>query len=315
MRYIVFDLDETLAEMLPMYYFIASLRLLIDEDRSHLLYIPASFHQSLHNAYRFFVHDVLKAEQGTTPLGLLRPGILAVMKRLLKLQEEGAIQGVMIYSNNSNLRLLEFIADVIHEHVRSKKLIGACVHLHHPLRHAEQAQDPHRYPKTWEGVKNCLVKMMGAPPSLSPEDVYFFDDMDHPDLQRALGDQYIQVPPYRVHAPFSRLADLYHRALSDAQVDESLFVSLVVDLLHLRIPRYITEDPTVDDLIHWFRLDTREESSTVENEKPIRGKEEGIRKMWEVIHRIRPTSLELQGGRRVRKGASTRKLRRRTIRK
>jgi hypothetical protein len=317
MRYFVFDLDETLAEMYPMYYFIASLRMMVDEDRSHLLYIPADFHQTLDKAYRFFVHHVLQAEKRPSPLGLLRPGILEVMKALQRLREEGVIKGVMIYSNNSNPRLLEFIADVIHEHVKSNQLIKKCVHLYHPYRREERSQHPRGYHKTWEGVKNSLIQGAQASSNVSIQDVYFFDDLEHEDLQRALGNHYIKVPPYTKHASFTELAHLYHKSLLDANIDKSLFVTLTMDLLHLRTPRYIDENPTINDLIQWFEWEL-DQTPPIHLEKEVeivKGKEEGIQQMWAVIESIRPPSLQLKRGKRVRKGVSTRKLRRRTIRK
>lgn len=287
---------------------------MVDEDRSHLLYIPKSFHQTLEKAYRFFVQAVLQAEKGPKPLGLLRPGILGVMKELQQLKEEGIIGGLVIYSNNPHLYHLEFVADLIHEHVKSKRLIRKCIHLHHELRQKERYLHTRLIHKTWEGVKYSLIHGIQASANLSPEDVYFFDDLDHIDLQSILGDHYIKVPAYTHHASFEHLAELYRKAIVDAGVDEKLFVTLVCDLLHLRIPRYLSEEPTIDELIQWIRLEMYETPSmyTEEPMVTIEGEEEGIAQMRAVIHSLWPEPMKLKGGRRCRR---TRKLRRRTIRK
>lgn len=320
MRYFVFDLDETLVEIYPICYFIASLRIMVDEDRSHLLYVPKHFQQTLEKAYRFYVHEVLQQEKGSNPLGLLRPGILEVMKELQRLKQEGLIDGIMIYSNNPHLHNLEFVADMIHEHVKSTQLTQECIHLHHELRQEERALHTRLIHKTWNGVKHSLIhgKNSRAPRTLSPHDVYFFDDLDHMDLQKVLGDHYIKVPPYAHHASFDRLAALYRKALNDAGVDRSLFVALVCDLLHLRIPKYIAEEPTLDDLIQWFRWEMDETPSILPEEEFVKQptqQEEGIAQMWAVIHSIQPSSMKMRAVRRYRKRQPTRKMRRRTIRK
>jgi hypothetical protein len=269
----------------------------------------------LEKAYRFFVQAVLDDEKGPTPLGLLRPGILRIMKKLHHMREEKDIKGVVIYSNNPYLQSLEFVADVIHEHVHSRELIRECIHLHHELRQNEREHHTQTIHKTWEGVKHSLIhgKKTLAEQSLSPSDVCFFDDLAHVDLQTELGDHYVKVPPYRHYASFTRLAELYRKALIDAGVDQDLFVALVCDALHLRIPKYITEQPTLDDLINWFRLSLDVESwGTVKHAEPER-EDEGIQLMWKAIHAVHPPSLRMRRG--GAKGPKTRKGRRRTVRK
>lgn len=317
MRYFVFDLDETLVEMYPISYFIASLRIM--EDHLNSLYVPKHFEQSLETAYQLFVHAVLEAEKGSRPLGLLRPGILEVMKALQRLKEEDIINGVMIYSNNPHLYNLQFIADIIHKHVKSKHLIRECIHLHHELRQSESYFHTRLIHKTWEGVRYSLIhgKNSLAPSTILPSDVYFFDDLDHIDLQNTLGNHYIQIPPYTHYASFDRLAALYRKAIMDAGVEQPLFIAIVCDLLRLRIPKYITEEPTLDDMIQLFRMKLDETPSVLSDESVSRPakKEEGIAQMWSVIHSIQPPSMKLKRVKRHRKGRPTRKLRRTTLRK
>lgn len=311
MRYFVFDLDETLVEIYPVSYFITSLRLMADEDRSRFLYVPKYFNQSLEKAYRFFIDAVLDAEKKDPPLGLLRPGILEVMRTLQRMREQKLLDGVMIYSNNPNLAHLEFVADLIHEHVRSKRLIRKCIHLHHALRENERYHHTNLISKTWDGVQHSLIHGLDAPHHVSHDDVYFFDDLDHIDLQNKLGAHYIKVPAYRHYASFTTLADLYRKAIVDAGVNQELFVALVCDMFHIPTTRYTMDPPTLDDLIEWFRLSL--EIPRTDSESVVQHKDEGIERIWNVIHTIQPASLPMK--RQKGRGVRTRKARRRTVRK
>lgn len=186
MSFFVFDLDETLAEVYPLHYFIEP--------------APAA------HVYREFVKGVAAAEDARVPLGLLRPGILAVMERLLTLQRRGILLGVLIYSNNGHLPTLKFIRDVIHAHLGIRKpLILECIHWDHP----DRTDSPVREDKTWDSLRGILERYS---PAIPPDRVYFVDDLEHPDLMEALGEQYLHVPPYEYHASFDRLVALMEDA-------------------------------------------------------------------------------------------------------
>ena len=140
-KYFIFDMDETLAELYSVYYFIASLRLKgtlewVNKDEANN--ITESLNTSLNKAYNNFVEDVLSEEISTEPLGILRPGILDVMKRLYDLQKKGLVKHVLIYSNNGHLQSLEFIRDLIHKHLGTNNLIGECIHWNHHMRDEER---------------------------------------------------------------------------------------------------------------------------------------------------------------------------------
>ena len=85
MYYFVFDMDETLAELYSVYYFIASLRLqetLEESSARNKMSIPDTLKNQLRRAYSYFIRRVLAEEASDTPLGILRPGILDVMMEL-----------------------------------------------------------------------------------------------------------------------------------------------------------------------------------------------------------------------------------------
>ena len=217
-------MDEAIAELYSAFYFITSLQIPAVIQKSYPEYefaVSDSIKRQLVSAYRRFVKAVVKEETSYKPLGIIRPGVLHVMKMLYHLQKRNKIAHVIIYSNNSSLLCLEFIRDVIHEYLGTTQLIAECAYRNHPLRTERCASD-----KTWNSLKRVLVEgNCRAPCTIGPEDVHFFDDLAHKDLQKVLGKQYHQVPAYEFKASYERLADLYADALQDVSMIQ--FASLV----------------------------------------------------------------------------------------
>jgi hypothetical protein len=207
MVYFIFDLDETLAELYSVYYFATSLRL---ESSSLAL--------NLDKAYQYFVRDILLAEISSEPLGVLRPGILGVMKKLKDLQRLGKIKNVLIYSNNGDIKSLEFIKDLIHLYVGGD-LIKECIHRNHHMRINERVNAPHLINKTWNVLRNIMINgNTRAATNLVASDVYFFDDLDHPDLRKKLGINYYKVPRYSFKASVNRIGEIYKNAIYKASI-------------------------------------------------------------------------------------------------
>jgi hypothetical protein len=207
MVYFIFDLDETLAELYSVYYFATSLRL---ESSSLAL--------NLDKAYQYFVRDILLAEISSEPLGILRPGILGVMKKLKDLQKLGKIKNVLIYSNNGDIKSLEFIKDLIHLYVGGG-LIKECIHRNHHMRADERVNAPHLINKTWNVLRNIMINgNTRAATNLVASDVYFFDDLDHPDLRKKLGINYYKVPRYSFKASPDRIGEIYKNAIYKASI-------------------------------------------------------------------------------------------------
>jgi hypothetical protein len=222
-NYFIFDMDETLAELYPMFYFITSLR-----DN-----IPSDGKEHYDRAYDIFVRNILKQEVSSSPLGIVRPGILRVMEKLYALKRQGKIKDVVIYSNNGHLDSLHFIRDLIQAHIGSKNFIRECIDWNHPMRDAERLKQPGAAYKTWNVLKNILVEgNCKAPTNLEPSSVFFFDDLEHADLQRNLGPgNYFKVPPYTFRASFDRIADEYRKALDEADIEDN---ELESDIIYFR---------------------------------------------------------------------------------
>jgi hypothetical protein len=257
MSFLVFDLDETLANVYSVYYFLASLKLqetVRDVRRHSIPPIPARVQRQLDHAYDLFVDRVLAEEASEHPLGILRPGILEVMGVIRDLQQAGAVQCVTIYSNNSHLESLHFIRDLIHRHLQTNDLIRECIHWNHPKRGEERILIPGFPNKTWAVLKRIMEEgPCRAPPTLRPHQVHFFDDLDHWDLKRVLGPNYHQVPPYTFKASFDRLTVIYRSSIEDARVDltalqeyvEMLFMTKE-DIIHIDV------DDKLNGIIHLF---------------------------------------------------------------
>jgi hypothetical protein len=226
MSYFIFDMDETLAELYSVYYFIASLRLQETLSEHLRMNVDNKMRKSLEKAYDIFVEKVYEEEISLYPLGILRPGILGIMKHIHRLKINGVINGVVIYSNNSHLESLEFIRDLIYADLNLKtadNFISECVHYNHPMRLLEKTVLP-AGAKSWSTLKEILINSKcGAPNSLEANEVFFFDDLAHPDLQYNLGTNYYKVPAYNFKASFDRLSDIFVSSLIEANVDLGIF--------------------------------------------------------------------------------------------
>ena len=245
MVYFIFDLDETLAELYSVYYFAISLRL----ESSTLA-------SNLDKAYHYFVRDVLLTEISTEPLGILRPGILGIMKKLKDLQKIGKIKNVLIYSNNGDIKSLEFVKDLIHLYVGGG-LIKECIHRNHHMRVNERVNAPHLINKTWNVLRNIMINgNTRAATNLVTTDVYFFDDLDHPDLRKKLGINYYKVPKYDFKASVNRIGEIYKNAIYKANIKGTKlkkYVNIILDDYVITGSNTVTYDTSIDGVIQLLK--------------------------------------------------------------
>jgi hypothetical protein len=283
MKYFVFDMDEAIAELYSAFYFIASLRLptVIQKEYPQFRYaVSESIKKQLSTAYKEFVKAVVVAELSYKPLGIIRPGVLHVMKMLYQLQKDKKIAHVIIYSNNDSLECLEFIRDVIHEYLGTNNLICECAHRSHPLRNELYAYD-----KTWNSLKQVLIRgNCKAPSTLEPTDVHFFDDLAHKDLEQALGKQYHQVPPYEFKASYERLAELYSGAVQHVSMWQ--FAPLVAMVYGTTFRNQIST--TLQHILTLFKVSTVRTSSK-DDVPPLQDK--GITIMKSAIYSVKNRAI------------------------
>jgi hypothetical protein len=296
-NYFIFDMDETLAELFPVYYFVASLRLKesCDDDKPLCDHIPGSLLDSLNKAYHLFVQSILDSEASKMPLGIFRPGILSIMQKLNQLQKAGKIRNVVIYSNNGHLESLEFIRDIIHRYLKTNDLIKECIHWNHHMRGEERQIRPGAANKTWNVLRNILVDgNCKAPEMIEPNNIYFFDDLDHPDLQRNLGTNYYKVPGYDFKASFDRIANIYRECITKADVNSGMLLDYIVELfINQNEIRDKMVEGNLDKIIRLFRMKT---PGTVKADDRVPGRDTGILMMESAISRV-----QFQGGKRYTK--------------
>lgn len=218
--YFVFDLDETLGQLHTPYYFLRELlpeRYRLTEREERGIHKPSEgLRVVLHEVYTNFVSLVAKAETGPHPLGILRPGILQVLQGMLKLKEVGKFGGAIIYSNNDSPPVLDFTKDII-EAAIGEPVFCDVIYRTHPIRNGidfNVERTIHDVKKTWTALKTILDTGSCGASDVQPSQVYFFDDLRHPDLAHTLPPgHYIQVSPYSFRASFGTLAKLYLEAI------------------------------------------------------------------------------------------------------
>lgn len=250
MSYVVFDLDQTLGDITLVYYFLVSLTMkhYVATHQPHmLLYFPKELENSLNHAYQLFVERIAKEEQGPNPIGILRPGIIDIMKQI---QSADQIKSVSIYSNNPYLPNLYLVRDLIHRCIGTP-IIKGCVHLHDSIRlHDHNINDT--VPKTWTTLQLILIEN-GAPSDLKPSDVLFFDDQVHTILQTDLKENYCKVSEYRTTDSLKAIADIYVTCLEDAKVNIYELFTYMADMFFLDvsdIPPNVFVYSDLFDLLH-----------------------------------------------------------------
>jgi hypothetical protein len=217
MRYVAFDLDQTLADVTLVHLFLMSLtmRHYLEEHKPYMVaYFPTELEEQLKRAYQLFVNRIAMEERSMRPLGIIRPGMIGIMRQIHKMKS--AIKGVVIYSNNRYLPSLVLVQDIIHR-VIGHPIIDSCIHWHHPCRQSDHETQP-SITKSWGTLKAVLIDQ-GAPLDLSPDRVLFFDDQDHVQLQSALQTNYYKVPIYQTHDTFDRIASIYMNCMEEAKVN------------------------------------------------------------------------------------------------
>jgi hypothetical protein len=237
-RYVIFDVDHTLIDGHSLFYFLTGLLPQETADTFSIELPPCDskdwvrFRRKLMVAYSYWVDEITRLEDSDHPLGIFRPGLFSVMRRLLDLQKRGLITAVHLYSNNSYPPTLYFIRDVIHSAIRSDTLIHMTIDWTHPLRVKERLiRLPDTYiGKSWETMREIC--------EVSPHQVYYFDDLLHTDLSSVLGDQYYHVPKYEFRASFDRLIEIHRKILIRTMVPLYQYLQTIIHLFTTSHDKY-----------------------------------------------------------------------------
>lgn len=215
MSYLAFDMDGTLGS-----FTILKRLLCIFNQPAFFIKTPEkaakpdeALNRIIGVSYSNFVRRILEQEQSERPLGLFRPGIFDLFKQIHKLRQEGAIKGVIIYSNNQTESLVNFVKDVINIATGSG-VIDACFFRFSRSRLPINVRIANPE-KTWAEI----IQLLGSPEGLAPKDVIFFDDLVHADLKKNLGANYINVEEYIHNPPLIEVLEVYRKALIEDNKD------------------------------------------------------------------------------------------------
>lgn len=203
MAFIGFDLDETLGSFGPLHNHV--LFLIPSAVYETLLpgqepFAPSeSLRRKLHTAMKEFAKCLVEND---SELGILRKGIVPIMRRLAEAKGNGYIRAMSIYSNNGNLGLLLLASAMIEAATGYSDLFCNHINWYNPLRSAEiNPQMPGSGMKTAAVLRKSFIGSHCG--SLGVANVplarlYFFDDVDHAYLRAVIGDEhYFKVKPYR----------------------------------------------------------------------------------------------------------------------
>ena len=243
MSWYVFDLDETLGDFYTPYYFLCDLQTKVffkDTHPNTTIHIQPELAIELATIYNKFVSEIAKAEDSDTPLGILRPGILDIMRLIQKQISSGLAKGVIIYSNNGSLATLHFARDIIRSALGDSDFISDCIHWYHPLRKGEIVEgNPGLADKTFSVIQQAIQKVNNGP-LVSPSQVIFFDDVLHPDMMKHLTEEnYLVLNGYSYRTPFKKIAQIYQDAIQHSNIhnDNKLYSEYMKHLSkHCDIP-------------------------------------------------------------------------------
>ena len=213
MACIGFDLDETLGRFSVPFYHLLFLQphtslyreawsgLYGTEKIAEPIPLSESLQSKLDHAFDLFVDCIAQENQET--LGLLRPGIFEIARRLyeLKLTTPPKVRAVVIYSNNGNMATLRLAAALIEKVANTPGLFCNFVHRFHPSRASEvTVGDPGNATKTLQTLVNAFEEGGCPRDEIRVENIYFFDDRRHDDIADVIGPRYFLVPPYKFDA-------------------------------------------------------------------------------------------------------------------
>jgi hypothetical protein len=288
MAYFVFDLDETLGNFHTPYYFLVDLRSAADQT-----------------AYQNFVAAVATIEDSGNPLGIIRPGILTVMRKLKQLKDSGIVKSLVIYSNNSHLESLEFARDVIQHVVEDSTLFSDCIHWGREGREIE-----HTIPtregsanKTWAVLTNLMIHGPTAADAstLTPDKLYFFDDQEHM-LEKKLPEGHtVRMMEYPFKASSTRVGHIYKDAVMEAFKDNEAGLSDFVDNFKTNDSAkytFLTPKKAFESHTQFLVARTR---GTVNRTTPVPDPDQSIAKCMELLRKFAapPPQPPQEGGKRV----------------
>ncbi len=276
MAYVGFDLDETLGsfgELTPYLDYLGSPWGLYEGKWSGRygsqrvrpgLPLSEDLREQFIVAMKKFVSFMAEYEK-TGQHRFIRPSILHMAKRLWILKQAGIVNDVVIYSNNMSLVTLFFAASLIEVVAETPGLFCNSIHLFHPFRGEEILFEGDRLVRAekraitlynaFSKSKKCR-KPRGSFEEFT-KSLYFFDDLLHPDVKSAIGENYFQVPVY-TYAPksYGFVDFCFKKAFTEAGLEgnhEYYLYHMPMFTKYLRGGMAVPMRKTADDIIRELR--------------------------------------------------------------
>lgn len=202
MAYIAFDLDETIGRfsVLDGYLHFANPPILYKNMlQGQEPFTPsADLQVKINSFFSTFAECLLAKEPG---LGLLRPGIFEIMKRISDAKDRGLVERVAIYSNNGNMNCLLLASKMIENHLGKPGFFCDHVNWYDPRRRYEiQLGKPGAATKSVSVLKTVFQDSKCSKPgtSIANKNIYFFDDTIHQNILTGIGQSnYFKVEPFK----------------------------------------------------------------------------------------------------------------------
>ena len=183
MAYIGFDLDGTLGDFTP-----------LQEFNEEPLAKDGTFNPEFVRYVRLLAEN---------PYKIFNPELLPIVKLVKEAKyrtNAKKVKAVVLYSNNSNDNLLYLVASALslmfyadnpQLSTLNQRIFDSIAGRLAPGR----PRNTNNPPKTLDYLQGMFQRITGEE-SIDSRKILFFDDQDHPDLQRALGETYLKVIPY-----------------------------------------------------------------------------------------------------------------------
>jgi hypothetical protein len=225
MAYIGFDLDETLGRFSAgdvYMYFVFPESVYRGQLKGMKPFPPSDeLKELLANFLNTFAICLAEKEPG---VGLLRPGIKEIMKRIAQAKIEGQVKNVAIYSNNGNLGLLLLAAKMIEHLIESPDFFCNHVDWYNPMRFGEiVVGNPGAATKSVAVLKQIFAdSKCGSAKDIDNTNLLFFDDLVHKNIKDAIGPtRYFNVNPYKREASYDTLTECFQDAMERSGIKES----------------------------------------------------------------------------------------------
>lgn len=180
-KWVGFDMDECIGSVMPLYAFVSGL------DNAHMPGLLRTLYKS--------------EKRGTT--WLIRPAIYDALRMLYRAWQRGAVLGAFIFSNNGSQSLVTFIAAYLNSWMVRQFVDPTAAHIFQmAVCRGSPLRSPQSLVKSYKEIQGSLAGA-GLPLLDGPQDLLFFDDMDHALMEEI--PNYVKVRPYMNQCPLENV--------------------------------------------------------------------------------------------------------------